>query len=340
MLLFMASAFAGDLYLESPTQSTRAEAQELRRLAESEGLEARLVRRYASGTGWEYVVVVEDVADQAAAEEAAARWAEAGGEGISIFLEEGDEGVLLQGGESEVVAPAVQESQTGSMLDAELVLRHAVRAVGGNQGGAAALSRAPALRFSYTRVVVSGDERIEARHELLRSADGERLSITSVEGAVDSVTLVHPEGAWVVAGDEPVERDLARTREVLAGFGPEELLAYPLEFATLVDGEPSYGLLRTAESSDSAYVLGYGGPEVGGAMELEVDAESWHVRGVRYTTDAGEVDYAFTDWREIDTGLVVPFEVELRRDGVLVDRLIVEELSVLDALSEGSLELP
>ncbi|HJN73660.1 MAG TPA: hypothetical protein QGF58_06965 [Myxococcota bacterium] len=341
MLLLIANALAGELYLESPALDTRAAAQVLRRQAEGQDLEARVVRRYSSGVGWEYVVVVEGLPDQQVAEEAAALWAEAGGEGVSIFRREGDEGVLVSTSSAEleldIVDPARPEQD---LLAAELVLRHAVRALGGQQGGRAALDRAPAIRFSYVRVVASEDGRIEAHHELLRSPDGERLRIEGVDGAVDSTTLVHPEGAWVVAGGEPVERDPERTREVLADFGPEELLAYPLEFAVLVESDPAYRLLRTASTDGEVYVLEYGGPEVGGAMTVVLEAASWHVRSVSYSTDAGTVRYGFADWREIDTGLVLPFWMELHRDGVLVEGLVVEELSVLDALAEGSLELP
>ena len=333
MLLFVASALAAELILESQPLDTRAEAQALRRSAEEQGLEARLVRRYQSGSGWEYVVVVEGLEDEDAAQAAAEAWAAASEEGISI----------LGGQEPAVVAEPPAAEPTGPSSDlpqAELVLRHAVRALGGVDGGRAALERAPAIRFAYVREVAAEGDRIEAHHELLRSADGQRLVVTSIDGAVDSATLVHPEGAWLVVSGETLEQDRERATDVLADFGPEQLLGYPLDFASLVAEEPAYGRLRTTAERDGAYLLEYGGPEVGGSMRLEVEALGWHPRSVSYATEAGEVRYHFADWRELDTGLVVPFEVELHRDGALVDRLVVDELSLMEALAEGSLELP
>jgi len=338
VFIWIAAALAGNPSLESSTLDTRAEALDMRALAEAEGLDARIVRRYVSGSGWEYTVIVDDL-DPDAAEVAASAWAEAAGEGITIFRRDGDDTPAV---ELPAPTPAAEPHAAAGadLLEAQVVLQHAVRALGGREGGRASLDRAPALRFEYVREVRSDDVLISAHHELLRSADGQRLRITGQEHAVDSTTLVHPEGAWVQVDGTATERDRDRAAEVVNDFGPEQLLAYPLDFVALVESEPGYRLLRTTSDAGGVYVLEYGGPEVGGAMRLEIEGQAWHPVAVRHASEAGEVRYVFADWREIDTGLVLPFEVELHRDGVLVDRLTVADIAVLKELEDGALALP
>ena len=63
-------------------------------------------------------------------------------------------------------------------------------------------------------------------------------------------------------------------------------------------------------------------------MVLLVDAETWHIASVGFTTDAGRVRYGFADWRELDTGLVAPFDVRLERDGEVLETMTIIELSL------------
>ena len=48
-------------------------------------------------------------------------------------------------------------------------------------------------------------------------------------------------------------------------------------------------------------------------LSLDVNASTWQPLAVSLAGDAGEVTYSFDDWREIGTGLVLPFRTELSR---------------------------
>ena len=240
--------------------------------------------------------------------------------------------------------PAVQDPQ---LPDAQVVLRTSVRALGGSEGGAQRLASAENLSFRYRRSV-DGEVELRAEHALLRSATDEMLEIHILEGAgVDSRTLVRSDQAWLWTEAGRSEQDAERARELLGDFGPEQLLGWPLEFARLVEVDPGYALLRTKGREDRdgrpVLVLEYTGPEVGGTLRVRIDELSSHPLQVSYTTDSGIVSYDFKDWRELDTGLVLPFGVVLSRDGVAVDRLEVLEFSLPavpdDALS-GALDRP
>lgn len=351
-LFFLAMLLAAEFYLESPPMTTRSEALGVQQLAVDEGLDARVVRRYAHGAGWEYVVVVEGIEDREAAEASAKAMAAKGGRGITVYRREGVEGVRVGGAEQatptvtegglDPTAPAVAAVEDPTMPAAAEVLQRAVRAVGGREGGIVRVSAAPNLRFAYERKVVHEGQELRASHVLVRSPEGVRLDVVGAENVVTSTSVVGPGGAWVEVRGMTTDREQERVLEVLEGFGPEELLAYPLEFARLVETEPAYRLLRTTGSETVAgrvcWRLEYTGPEVGGSMVLLVDAETWHVARVGFTTDAGHVSYGFVDWREVDTGLVAPFDVSLERDGVQVERLVVSELSLPSELSETLFE--
>mgnify|MGYP002632842428 CR=1 FL=1 len=335
----------GDFYLESPPLRTRSEALAIQQLAVEEGLDARVVRRYAHGAGWEYVVVVEDL-EREAAEQAAESLAAQGGRGITVYRREGAEGTRVGGVDTESKGPAGLDPTEPALaveLGAELptastILERAVRALGGREGGISAVAASDFLRFSYERTLTYEGVELVAHHLLLRSPTGLRLEVHGKEGVRDSISVVGPGGAWVEADGAVVERDAERVAEVLDAFGPEQLLAYPLEFARLVDTEPAYRLLRTQglepfEGSD-CWRLEYTGPEVDGTMTLMVDGSSWQVASVGFTTDSGKVRYLFSDYRELDTGLVTPFHVALERNGALVESLTVEELSLPSELPD------
>ncbi len=325
--------------------STRSEALAIQQLALDEGMHARVVRRYIHGVGWEYVVVVEELADRESAEKAAEVLAEKGGRGITVYRREGTEGRRVGGvgtpgtgpGGLDPTAVAVTDSAAPELPSAATVLEQAVRALGGREGGLARLAAAENLRFSYERTVRHEDKKLVAKHLLLRTPDGIRLEVEGVQGVVSSISVVGPEGAWVEVEGKVTAREPERVLEVLEAFSPEELLAYPLEFARLVDTEPAYGLLRTMGQERLGDVqcwrLEYTGPEVGGTMTLLVEDVSWRIASVGFTTDGGHVRYLFADYRELDTGLVAPFDVALERDGERVETLAVQELSLPAELS-------
>ena len=162
-MILLSLLLAAEFYLESPPMTTRSEALGVQQLAIDEGLEARVVRRYAHGAGWEYVVVVEGLESREAAEEHAESIAGKGGRGITVYRREGTDGVRVGDVESgagaltdaglDPTAPAIVAPDIGELPSADEVLQHAIRAVGGRTGGIDRVASNDHLRFSYERTV-------------------------------------------------------------------------------------------------------------------------------------------------------------------------------------------
>ncbi|MCP4804161.1 MAG: hypothetical protein GY913_20015 [Proteobacteria bacterium] len=332
-LLLLAAAQAASL--ESMPVSTRGEALSMRQAAETAGHDARLVRRYVAGQGWEYTVRIEGFADAATAESAATELAEASGMTLVILGELQPIAVEPPA----VAGPVVEPGHPASGV----ILEHAVRAVGGRDGGAAVLADASGVRFVYVRTVMQDGVELRAEHQLLREASDLRLTVHGEDPVRASTTVVTDDGSWMRVDGERLAQDEARAREVLGGFEPEQLLALPLGFGHLVDTDPVWAQLETVsvegEGGDRLYVLEAGADSARG-LRVEVAEEDWRIVEVVVRSDSGEAQHAFADWRELDTGLVVPFDVTLSRDGAVVSRLEVQELALVDAHPAGSFALP
>ena len=108
-ILLAASLSASEgFYLESPPLGTRAEALELQEVSQQQGINARVVRRYEHGSGWEYLVVAEGYGGRTEAEQAAQLLAEGSGQGITVYEGERGSGRRLN---------ARGEGWTGSSVD-------------------------------------------------------------------------------------------------------------------------------------------------------------------------------------------------------------------------------
>ncbi|MCB9745655.1 MAG: hypothetical protein H6740_23965 [Alphaproteobacteria bacterium] len=333
LALNLAFAQGASYYLESPTVSARGELSTLLDIAEDAGWSARIIRRYELGEGWIYALVVEDFDDEGDARAAAAHLAELGGMGVAVYRREGRAGVRLSAdwpaGDPE------GEAVAGELPAADEILLRAVRALGGREGGGARLEEASAVRFQFEREVAVADGVIRARHDYARAGESLRLEIEILEGeAQSSLTVVSPEGAWLRTTEGVIDRDAGRAAELLAGFSPEQILSYPLRFAWLVERDPAHDALRTvARRSDlerPCLQL-----EDGEGLGVCVDVETWRPIEVSFSGEAGLVRYAFGDWREIDTGLVLPFELVTWRDGEVIERVKVRDLSLPAELEEG-----
>jgi hypothetical protein len=343
MLLATSLSASEGFYLESPPLGTRAEALELQEVGQLQGISARVVRRYEHGSGWEYLVVVEGYGSRGEAEHAAQLFAEGSGHGITVYEGEGGSGRRLT---------ARGEGWTGSSIDpgavatapakdelpaADEVLARSVRALGGESGGALRLQESPAFRFRYERELDTPAGVVRAKHDLAWEQGDLRLKIEHQSGPGQYASmLVHGDKAWVHTEDGMLERDPQRCREVLADFGPLVVLDWPLNYAQQVYEDPAFQDLRVAgiEEFDgrSVYRLETNRDGTGERFSILVDSERYTVAKVGFRSNAGAVSYRFDDWRELDTGLVVPFFVVLTRDGVQVEKVVVQELELLDAL--------
>ena len=343
MLLAVSVSAAEGFYLESPPLGTRAEALELQEVAQAQGISARVVRRYEHGSGWEYLVVAEGYGDRGEAENAAELLAQGSGQGITVYEGEGSGGRRLN---------ARVEGWTGSSIDpgavatpppkdnlpsAEEVLARSVRALGGESGGALRLQESPALRFRYQRELETPAGLVTAQHNLAWEQGDLRLKIDHQSGpGVQASMLVLGEQAWVLTDEGLQERDSARSREVLSDFGPLAVLEWPLSFARQVVEDPAFRDLKVSGTEQfqgrSVYRLETSREGSGERFSILVDVERYTVAKVGFRSNAGAVSYRFDDWRELDTGLVVPFFVLLTRDGVQVEKVVVQELELLDTL--------
>lgn len=334
-MLFVLLGLASAAVVESEPLTTRGAAVDLRDAAAEAGHDARLVREYASGRGWEYVVRIEGFETAEDANTAALALAEISGTSLAVL--EGATPVLVEPPAASV-QPVVEK-----LPGADLVQAQAVRALGGREGGAAALASAQAVRFEYERTLLEPSGTVRAHHVLVRQAGTVRLRIDGEAPVQPSLTQVGGEGAWIWSDAELLERDVDRAQEILSGFEPEALLALPLGFAGLVASDPVWSRLETVgtEVSDGReLVILEAGMEGGRGLRVLVDNQTWLPARVVIRSDAGESKHLFADWRELDTGLVVPFDVRLERDGVPVSQLVVVDLQLSDALPAGTFEPP
>ena len=343
MLLAASISASEGFYLESPPLGTRAEALELQEVSQQNGINARVVRRYEHGSGWEYLVVAEGYGARTEAEQAAEILAAGSGQGITVYEGERGSGRRLN---------ARGEGWTGSSVDpgavaaapaedhlpsADEILARSVRALGGESGGAQRLQESPALRFRYERELATPAGVVSAQHHLAWQEGDLRLKIEHLSGpGMHASMLVRGDNAWVLTEQGMLERDPQRSREVLSDFGPLVVLDWPLNYAQQVYEDPAFRDLTVTgiEEQDgrSVYRLETSREVTGERFTLLVDVEHYTVAKVGFRSDAGAVSYRFDDWRELDTGLVVPFFVLLTRDGVQIEQVVIQDLELLDAL--------
>ncbi len=323
--LALGLAWGGGFYLEAPPVDARAEAVALQERARSLGLEARVTRRYRHGSGWEFVVVVEGFEDRPGAEQAAQALAEETGQGIAVYRLEG---AAASKGDGE---PAPSEEPSAQLPDATELIQRAARALGGPQGGLARLQRAEGLRFRYVRTIAHADGTLVADHDWVASGPWRRVAITVPEGGkgVASTVVGGPQGSWVTAAGETRDAQPAPTATTLGELSPSARLAWPLVFAATA-GE--LGPFRVARQevvgARTCWVLIAVAPTQDQPTRLWLDTEHGRPLRVDFATDAGRVEVSMGDWREPDTGLVVPHVLEVRRDGRLVERIEVAELTL------------
>ena len=332
ILLLAAAVYAAAL--ETTPLDTRAQAIDVRDAALDAGHDARLVREYLPGQGWQYTVRLDGFDGATQAEEAATTLAESTGVTLVVLGEVAPVPVEPPAAAATVVEPGHPK--------ASVVLEQAVRAMGGRDGGAGTLAAAPGVRFVFERTVVHDGSELVAVHTFLRDPAASRLAIDGDAPVQPSITQIDADGTWLSVAGERTAQDGERTREVLSAFEPEQLMAFPLGFGQLVDSDPAWAELETVdvvgEGTDRVFVLQAGSDASG--LEVRISEADWRVLEVLVRSDSGTSRHAFSDWRELDTGLVVPFAVEHTRDGQMVSRLQVRELALVDAHPEGSFQLP
>jgi hypothetical protein len=299
-------------------------------LALEQGWSAQLSRLYRHGRGWEFTVDVKGFDGISEAIVAADLLGEAWGRGVAVLGE---------------ARPLPLESRVVLMEDAPLPSAHEVRhrlsvSLGGPDRALTRLGQATAIEFLFTRALPQ--EGLVMRHRFERGPDHVRLALDPVEGeGVASVTTLEREGeVWVARLEDPsgvraVEESAAL--EIIASFEPQSVLGLPLALPQMLVTDPVMSGMRveaTVEREGQICLLLQGrGPD--GAVKMVVSSSEWRLLEIAFLGDAGLVEHRFSDWREIGGDISLPFALEMRRNGVLLETVEVEALRLGSLLIEA-----
>jgi hypothetical protein len=317
--------------LETAPQADRAGAQKSAAAVEAAGFDARVVRRFQLGRGWEFVVLVEHFPDEAQAQAAAARLTRDLRAEVAILRVDDRKAVA--------VAPAVVTAAPATLSAPSLVER-AREAHGGASGGAHALARAGAVHFVYSRTVPIGARTADVHHDYWRDASGRRLEVDTAGAGVDSLAIANAQGGWLAAGGAVRTRDPGVVITAVDAFAPEAVLTLALDVQSLLAG-PEVAQFRVLEGAEAGVRIGSGGDESEpGLSFVDVDAETGLINVARYVTDAGPVQFELRGWREVAPSVIVPAEVKLRHPDGALEIVRVERLDVLPAAPSGTFSRP
>lgn len=343
------AAMAAPYYVEGHEhqQEEEAKAQLMKLLASHAGLtEARVLRRYAPGAGWRYLVHVDAIADQVALKNVIDRFP--GGVAVAIDLETGAEVKLGARSAPTTVeskpeptktrwwhfssrspkpTPATKPTPPARQRDAEALLMAAIEAHGGADGGRATVAKAQQVRFRYQRTLTRDGVTISAEHLWVRSGTDRRLDVRILEGAGSgSTTVVRGAAeAWVQTANQLTDRPPEKAKEVVERFGPLEMMAYPLGFAADIETAGAWRGLQLAESSPNGVVVLRPAVPGKGLTEVGLHAPGNQVAYVEMTQPDGVYRFEYDDYRAIAPGVVLPFTTRMLHDG-----RATEELKVLD----------
>ena len=77
-----------------------------------------------------------------------------------------------------------------------------------------------------------------------------------------------------------------------------------------------------------------------GLLEAVFDSTTHHLVRVEWKEDGALTTLIYGDYRVVAPGLVVPFQVQVQVDGVLVESLNIEALTLSGAVEAGALSEP
>ncbi|GDX78815.1 hypothetical protein LBMAG42_06260 [Deltaproteobacteria bacterium] len=336
LILAMARAVAatGAWWLESPEMLERASAATVESAAAKAGYSVRVVKRFHLGEGWEFVALVEGFADEAAAT-AAAR---------SLNKDTGVVMTLVHDpAKGPPVRTSVDDAKKAAVVpvsDAAGVIAGCIAAHGGATGGAAALARAPAVRFEFEREFDLDSRHLVVGHEYWRDATSRRLEVRAKGGGASSLSVATANGAWIRVGDQVEKRDIGVLISQADTFAPEVVLGVALDVQTLLGGPGSEELLLL-EGAESGVRVGRGeDPSEPGLAFADIDPGSGHLDRVRYVTEGGAVLFEMRDWKLLAPGVLVPGTMTLERADGRRETIHVKRLEMADTAPAGTFNAP
>ncbi len=327
-------ARAEEFYLEAPPVTERAAAARMEQAAEAAGFEARIVRRFRLGKGWEFVVLVERLPGAAEASAAAARLERELGGKVTAWRVDGNEKAVAV----DLPAPPVPTGPGDG--GAAAWIERARAAHGGSTGGASALGRAGAVHFRFARTFEHGGKQITVRHDYWREGAARRLAVETGGAGQDSLSIATGAAAWIRVGGEVQTRDIGITIGMVDAFAPEAVLTVALEAARLLEG-PEVATFRALEGAESGLRFGSGGDESEpGVSFVDVDPKTGQLLRVRYVSEAGPITFELSGWRQVAAGVLVPAELRVQRADGQRETYKVEGLELLDRAPASTFDKP
>lgn len=332
LALVLTSAAAEEYYLEAPPQTDKAAASRMEQAAEAAGFEARTVRRFRLGKGWEFVVLVERFPGSAEAAAAAARLERELGGKVTAWRVDGNEKAVAV----DLPAPPLPTGDGG----AAAWIARARAAHGGATGGSTALARAGAVHFRFARTFEHGGKPVTVRHDYWREGASRRLAVETGGAGQDSLAIATATGAWLRAGGQVQGRDIGITIGMVDAFAPEAVLTVALEAARLLEA-PEVASFRALEGAESGLRFGAGGDESEpGVSFVDLDPATGQILRVRYVSEAGPITFEISGWRQVGKGVLVPEELHVQRADGKKETYRVEGLELLDRAPASTFDKP
>lgn len=334
LLLFsIALAATGEWWLEGPQVADKATADALGSLAGRAGYEARVVKRFRLGEGWEYVTLVEGFADEAAASAAAQRLGREGGRPF-VLVHDPAKGPPTRVTVAAPAEPAGQGPTASSLLAA------ARSAHGGPAGGAAALARARAVHFVFSREFVMDKKPVTVDHDYWRDVTSRRVDVRTHGIGTDSTSVATAKGAWVRAAGKVESRDIGVLITQADAFAPEAILGVALDVDTLLGGpEPHQFVLL--EGAESGLRVGRGeDPTEPGLAFADIDPKTGLLSRVRYVTEAGPLVIELAGWGTAGAGVVYPGVLSIERPDGRRESIRVQRLEITESAPAGTFAVP
>ncbi len=137
--------------------------------------------------------------------------------------------------------------------------------------------------------------------------------------------MVAGESAWLIVDGESHDLDVAAAEGRMGEFTPARLFSVPLALASegrQILGDAALEVAARVDDGGKARFILVGG-EGDDSVRLEVDARTYLPLEVAFKSPSGDVAYRYGRYKEVSKGLVVPFEREFHRNGILVSKTSV-----------------
>jgi hypothetical protein len=352
LALSSGQARAQEIYVETAGLARREDALVALQRAQDAGFTVQIVRHFRRGVGWEYVLRTDALPGQDAAEKLAEGIGKATALGATVFQRVGAEALPLavapsvattgpatsvtpaEPGTTTFGEPETRESANiaalgqGDPVAGRELMSAVVRAHGSGVDGMGVLSKAQTLHFRFERRVWPDDgEPVRVWNDYWRDHDKVRMEVRVLEGkGKNSIALVNKDQAWLSVDGKVQQQDAAGIADSLQVFTPERILNRALQIGRMAPGSGTR-LLGT-ESLDGrtlARLVVDDGRDDGVSETFGIDDVDHRVREISMKADIGEVLWRYRDYHELDDGLVVPFQIDIWREGELK-----EQISILD----------